>query len=127
VCRRTSVGGRFLLTINGRERLWISGSRLAGLERGWSHGNRLDVEVGLSGCPSLLTALLEREALFAFAAGSRSRFAVVGRRSTVWIALTGRLALEVRRGTLVPVGLRLSGSRLSGTSRLSVVPSRSPA
>jgi hypothetical protein len=125
VCRKASAS-RYLLVIGGRERLLIAGIRLAGLERGWSQGNRLDAEVVLAGCPPLLTALLERKLLPAFAAGPRSSLAVTGRGSTVWIALTERLALEVRRRAYMPVGLRLSGRGLSGTSRLVVAPPRRP-
>jgi hypothetical protein len=125
VCRRLA-GQDYLLTIPPRHRFVISGASLAPVERRWHAGQRLAVEVALSGCPSLLTALVERVVLPAFASRTAPHFypSRIGRLRVYLVALTGSLQLIVERSSLRPVEMRLLPARLPGTSVLSTAPTR---
>lgn len=120
VCSRLS-GQDYLLTIGNHRRFVIDGSTLAPLESRWHRGEALAVEVALSGCPSLLRALVERLVLPGFQRRARVPVqAMTENGAPVYrVALTNRLTLIVSRRTLLPLSLRLAGTRLSGTSVLS--------
>ena len=124
-CRRIT-GQRFLLTISPQRRFVIEGTTLTPLEARWHRGQALAVEVALAGCPSLLTALVERIVLPAFQSSTRlPLYAVAFRHSRFRISLTSSLELVVDRRSLAPVSMRLAPARLEGTSVLSVgVPKR---
>ena len=120
-CHRLA-GASYLLTIGPHRRFFITGATLAPLEASWHEGEGLAVEVALSGCPSLLAALLERRVLPAFQQARKlpvQRTVEHGRPAyRIW--LTDRLTLVVDRGTLYPLAMRLTRSRLPGTSALLV-------
>jgi hypothetical protein len=120
VCRRLA-GQNYLLTIPPHRRFVIAGGSLAPVERRWHLGQRLAVEVALSGCPSLLTALVERVVIPAFASRTAPAFypSTIGRQHVYRVALTGSLQLVVDRSSLRPVEMRLSPALLPGTSILS--------
>lgn len=120
-CHRLT-GGSYLLTIVPHQSFFITGATLAPLEARWHEGEALAVEVALSGCPSLLAALLERRVLPAFqqAAKLAVQRTVERGRPAYRIWLTNRLTLIVDRGTLYPLAMRLTRSRLPGTSALLV-------
>jgi hypothetical protein len=125
VCRRLA-GQHYLLTIPPHHRFVISGSSLTPVERRWHAGQRLAVEVALSGCPSLLTALVERVVLPAFASRTEPPVyrSTIGRLRVYRVALTGSLQLIVERSSLRPVEMRLVPARLPGMSILSTAPTR---
>jgi hypothetical protein len=119
VCRRI-VGDQYLLTISPHRHFVIQGTTLAPLERRWHRGQTLAVEVALSGCPSLVTALLERRVLPAF--DNESTLPVnagaSGRVRVYRVALTKMLELVVDRRTLSPIAIRLAPTHLKASSVL---------
>jgi hypothetical protein len=119
VCRRLA-GHQYLLTILPRRHFLIEGSALTQLETRWHEGQPLAVEVALSGCPPLLTSLLERIVLPAFLSEAKVpvRTVTVGRTHIYAVSLTKSLELLVDRRTLAPIALRLSLRRLLSTSIL---------
>ena len=120
-CRRIT-GQRYLLTISPHRRFVIDGSTLTPIEARWHRGQALAVEVGLAGCPSLLTALVERLVLPAFESSMRLPVYVgrSGHAHVIRVSLTSSLELVVDRRSLAPVAMRFALARLGAASVLLV-------
>ena len=120
-CRRIT-GQRYLLTISPHRRFVIGGRTLAPIEARWHRGQALAVEVALAGCPSLLTALVERLVLPAFESSIRLPVYVgaSGHGHVFRVPLTRSLELVVDRRSLAPVAMRFALGRVGAASVLSV-------
>jgi hypothetical protein len=128
VCNRLA-GRTYLLTIPPGRLFVVDGSTLAPLEARWHRGQPLAVEVALSGCPPLLTSLLERIILPAFAgAASLPVHAVtLGRRPVYYVSLTSSLELVLDRRTVTPIALDLFVRGVRSDSILTMSPAKKRA